>query len=49
MRLRKVRIHEVQTSTRIVLPSTTRRRLCTLGLNLREVLGALRFQRPECL
>lgn len=47
MRLSVVRIHEVQMLTRTVLPSMVTRRLWTLGLNLREVRGALRFQRPE--
>jgi len=42
-------MHDVQTFTRTVLPSITKRRLCTFGLNFRDVFGALRFQRPECL
>lgn len=49
MRLSIVRMQDVQTLTRTVWPSMVRRRLWTLGLNVREVRGAFRFQRPECL
>ncbi len=43
MRLSVVRMHEVQMLTRTLLPSIVMRRLWTLGFNLREVRGALRF------
>jgi hypothetical protein len=47
--LRIVRRQLVQTFLRTVLPSSTKRWRCTLGRNMREVRGALRRQRPECL
>ena len=39
----------MQTFIRTCFPSIVIRLRCTFGLNVREVRGALRFQRPECL
>ena len=42
-------MHCVQTLILTRLPSITKRCEWTLGWNMREVCGAFRFQRPECL
>jgi len=44
-----VLMHWVQTFMRTVLPSMMNFRRWMFGLKVREVRGALRFQRPECL
>ena len=49
MRLSCVRRQRVQTLTRRMRPSMSRRLLWTFGRNSRFVRGALRSQRPECL